>query len=399
MAKNKLNDKYVDALSSRFETRRLGALRKLAEKDRETTADASFNLMIHSACSFSPYTPSLAAFMAFKFGIRLAGLMDNYTLAGADEFIKACRILGVSYSVGVELRADLPFTDAKVGNVALFGIAARGFKPMQRELKAFRETQKGNVSATIKAVNKYFKELGVSLSEGEVMKLIPKAAEPVYLSKYVFLALAEKAFKLFGRDGTMKMLLERGFELSETEKALIMDEGNLYCVYDLANYLFECRDRFLASKSYHLPDEIIALGHKYGAVCAFEYSLRYKLCDTAENRALLSRLSREVKSAGFDGVCFDPNKLDGGLRETFLDELEKNELLALPLYSVEFPRQEFLNSFPDERTAAVMTEAAFTVVGSEMCENLTGEGFVASNLKVDGFHEKVALFSKIGRGE
>ena len=96
--KGMLKDSRLDAIEKgKSAFLRLAALKKLKTTlpDSEKKSDA-VNIQTHTIYSFSPYTPSMAAYMAYKFDLRVAGILDNYTVAGAKEFIEACKILNLT---------------------------------------------------------------------------------------------------------------------------------------------------------------------------------------------------------------------------------------------------------------------------------------------------------------
>ena len=46
------------------------------------------NLNVHTYYSFSPYSPAFAAYMAYRSGIKIAGICDFGTVSGSKEFEK-----------------------------------------------------------------------------------------------------------------------------------------------------------------------------------------------------------------------------------------------------------------------------------------------------------------------
>ena len=76
---------------------RLSALKKLIERevDKPVRRDNDANNHIHTIYSFSPYSPTKAAYMAYSAGLTSAGIMDHDSLSGVEEFKKACEILGL----------------------------------------------------------------------------------------------------------------------------------------------------------------------------------------------------------------------------------------------------------------------------------------------------------------
>ena len=86
----KLNDADVNV--------RLDSLKQLMAMIKAGEIEApkqgnDVNNHIHTTFSFSPYSPTKAAYMAYKAGLTSAGIMDHDSLSGAIEFKKACEIL------------------------------------------------------------------------------------------------------------------------------------------------------------------------------------------------------------------------------------------------------------------------------------------------------------------
>ena len=88
---------------------RLSALAELVkvQTEKPTPRDNDANNHIHTIYSFSPYSPTKAAYMAYKAGLTSAGIMDHDSLSGVEEFKEACAILGLGSTCGVEVRLSL----------------------------------------------------------------------------------------------------------------------------------------------------------------------------------------------------------------------------------------------------------------------------------------------------
>ena len=135
-------EQLVLMLSHKNVKKRLKAvklLKKFEEEDVSLVPEVNMNegtLSLHSWYSFSPYSPSLAAYMAYKSGLGTASISDHDTLSGADEFLKACAILGLECSVGLQLRARFykgkgrwlnNFYEKDIGFIAIRGIRGSYF--------------------------------------------------------------------------------------------------------------------------------------------------------------------------------------------------------------------------------------------------------------------------------
>lgn len=397
-----INKRLVDALNSKFQWVRLSALKKIAKTQEFDSVQKTFDtaLQIHTYHSFSQFSPSLSAYVAHKFGLRVAGNMDNYTFKGAKEFIKASRILGLTYSIGTKFRLNFNEADVKLANVAVMGVAVRFIDQIQGALEKYRKRQIENVKLTVEAINKRFKKFNVQIDfEKDVAKTVKNGKEGVYLSKIAYLALARKLLKIYDPQKIIETLASLNINLTPEQRELLTMEVNVYRDFDLCKALFEFRSNFFAKKEYLQSDEVVENFHKFGAICAFELQIDKLLEYSEDNKKRILTLLESVKKQRFDGVGFDPNMVDDQLRNYLFDKLEEFELLPFLLYEIEFPRQSFAFSYPCARSKELMERSAYVVVGSEMSENQTCEGFISSNLKTNGFAEKVALFEKIGRGE
>lgn len=398
-----LNNQLIDELKSKRKFIRLHALKALKKRGDLTSLNkAGGNIQIHTSYSFSPYTPSMAAFMAHKFSLKVAGILDSYSISGAKEFISACKILDLTYSVGLELRGDFSEIDIPYSNIALFGIAEKKFSKLSDYLEKFRKYQVQNVKSTISAVNKKVEACGITISfKDDVLPIIQNKRDKVLLSKYVYFALADKMIAKFGQgEKCCDFLREKlNMEISELEASLLADQTNPFYIYDLANIISDNYIVFGAEKHYEKAEKIITLGHSVGAICSFEYAL-HKFTKNLSQTELIEynrKLIKNLKAMGFDAVSFDPSKLPEAVLNDFVSQLKNNEMLLVSLSRVEFPRRRFDEIKATGALKSKMIEAMYVIVGSEICENSGDEGFVNSDkLNFKTFDEKVKLFASIG---
>ena len=86
---------------------RLAALEALAQKTPIKGGEATnVNNHIHTTYSFSPYSPAMALWRARQSGLITAGIMDHDSIACAEEFLQAGRILGMGVTCGLECRVS-----------------------------------------------------------------------------------------------------------------------------------------------------------------------------------------------------------------------------------------------------------------------------------------------------
>jgi len=84
------------------------------------------NMHCHTFFSFNGYgcSPSAVAWKARTLGLGAAGLVDFDVLNGVDEFLGACRLLGLRSSAGLETRIFVPqFADREINSPGEPGVA------------------------------------------------------------------------------------------------------------------------------------------------------------------------------------------------------------------------------------------------------------------------------------
>ena len=132
----------IEKLNAPTKEERLNALKELikVETDKPIRRDNDANNHIHTIYSFSPYSPTKAAYMAYRSGLTSAGIMDHDSLSGVDEFKKACEMLGLGATCGVEARVKFDRGFGKINfpdqNDSMY-MAAHGI-PMQN-VQAFND--------------------------------------------------------------------------------------------------------------------------------------------------------------------------------------------------------------------------------------------------------------------
>ena len=96
------NERLIEKLNSKHFFARKSALKELKKREEYDNSLipaqnlGEVNTSVHTYYSFSPYSPTLAAYMAYKNGIKLAGVSDYGTLKACEEFAFACKKLGIA---------------------------------------------------------------------------------------------------------------------------------------------------------------------------------------------------------------------------------------------------------------------------------------------------------------
>ena len=101
----------INALNAATAKERLDNLDALLKERPENPVRTDFvNNHIHTTYSFSPYSPTSAAYHAWLNGLATAGIMDHDSVSGAKEFLKAGKRIGISVTNGFECRCGMQGT-------------------------------------------------------------------------------------------------------------------------------------------------------------------------------------------------------------------------------------------------------------------------------------------------
>ena len=106
---------------------RIDALRVVAATEQFPEWVPESNNHIHTCFSFSPYTPTHAALLARRAGLRVVGSVDHDSIGAAAEMSEATSILGMGSVTGFEIRARFgegtPLAQRKLNNPDSEGVA------------------------------------------------------------------------------------------------------------------------------------------------------------------------------------------------------------------------------------------------------------------------------------
>lgn len=118
------------------------------------------DLHVHSVYSDGTFTPERIVAMARRRKITVLGLTDHDTLDGQDEFVRACRKMGVHWIKGVELSAQYSST------LHILGYRIDVPEIMEKklvELRSFREERN-------RAILRKLVSLGIDIGYDELVR-------------------------------------------------------------------------------------------------------------------------------------------------------------------------------------------------------------------------------------
>ena len=222
---------------------------------REVLKDTTFppmvpqyiNNHIHTTYSFSPYSPTAAVYAARMEGLCTAGIIDHDSISGAEEFLEAAAIVDMPVTIGMEARVSMDGTRLEgrrtnnpdqvgVSYMTIqsvphdkIGVLTEFFKPYQ----AARHTRNRQMIERINALG------GVALDyDRDVLPLSMAHENGGVTERHLMYALAIELVKQVGKgQGMIDKLTALGMNLSEKQKALLLDTEYPFYEYDVLGML------------------------------------------------------------------------------------------------------------------------------------------------------------------
>jgi len=325
----------VEDLNAAEKERRLTALSKLialydSGKLTKPVPTDNVNNHIHTTFSFSPYSPAKAAYMAWLNGLTTAGIMDHDSIAGADEFIKAGKILKLATTVGVELRCGLsgtPFEGRRVNNpdqnsvvyLAMHGVPHQNITRVQRFLTPYREKRNIRNRKMTGVINRLLEGAGLSLDfDADVAAISEDKNGGSITERHILYALSLKIADKLGRgQPVLDFLKKLNIQVSASARGKLLEKTNdMYEYYLLGALKSGMVEKFYIPATDECPHitEFIKLADEIGAVSAYAYlgdvgdSVTGDKKAQAFEDAFLDELMEYLKAAGFRAVTYMPTR-------------------------------------------------------------------------------------------
>lgn len=385
----------------------LSLLKKTEKRKKMYGLDTNtaYNFNIRTDYSFSPYNPTMAAFMAYKSGVSVAGICDFGTVAGYNEFASGCRTLDIFGVCGFEMALKSP----ELGNCtgAFYGVCKKNIELFEPMLKQFRELCEKRASAATERVNNALKKYNIAVDyEKEVYELTCAKKNGTITLKHVFKVVAVKIIEKYGKGKFVADFLRSKLclDIDESEYNLLCDAQNPFYMYDLIaalrKYYKETESTTIEFPSVKAYTSVAA---DSGVIAAYEYSCKYRwlTMETESQKAVseFSELLDKVKAAGFNAVCLTVREYSKTALKLFIEAVEKKELLVILSEKNEYPRSMFGIDCPDESKEYV-ENCALAIAGNALSiAECQSDGIFSDKtmIKCPSFEERVALFASIGR--
>lgn len=289
------------------------------------------NNHVHTRYSFSPYFPAMAAWQAYRAGLKAVGAMDHDSVSGAEEMLDAGRAIGIATTVGFELRVSFAGTAVegrKINNpdsetityVAVHGIPRQHLPEARRFLAPLNEARNRRNRRMVEALNRLLPGYGLRpLDFDRDVAALSQAGEGGSITeRHLMCAVANAIVAEVGRGEPAVRFVQERMEVAVPARIaeLLRDPANPHYVYDLLGVF---KSAFLG-RVFIQPggDEcppvgaLVALGDRLDAIPVYAYLGDVGESPTGDKKAehfedaFLDELMPELKRLGFKGVTYMP---------------------------------------------------------------------------------------------
>lgn len=344
------------------------------------------NNHIHTTYSFSPYSPVAAVWFARQAGLATAGIMDHDSIAGAQEFHAAARLLGVAATAGLECRVTMegtPLAGKRINNpdqkgvayMALHGVPGGQVAFLQERFAPLRALRNVRNEKMLKNCNALTRDFGITLTMQAVLNLSQYAAGGTVTERHILFALAQKITEHCGKEYTADFLREKmRLPLSGKETAQLKDSGNPYFLYDLLGVLkAQLVERvYVPAKEECLHiRELQALARQTGALFCYAYLGDVGESVTGDKKSqrfedgYLDLLFDTLKQYEVDAVTYMPSRNTPDQLRRVVALCKRYGFLEISGEDINSPRQSFICKQLAQKEYSHLINATWQLIARE----------------------------------
>ncbi|MHB9132974.1 MAG: PHP domain-containing protein [Armatimonadota bacterium] len=410
---------------------RLAAVRTLASGLASgaippVTATVEVNNHVHTGYSFSPHSPSSAAWHAMRAGLQAVGIMDHDSVAGVEEMLTAGALLGIATTAGFEVRvnfAETPFADcvingpglAGIAYIAVHGIPGHQVAACADFLRPLQQARNARNAAMVERLNDILRAQGLPLVDfqRDVYAASNAAEGGSITERHLLAALSQKCIEAFGKGERLVTFVEEtlGLPLSARQRGYLLDADNPHYLYDLlgvlkANYA----DAFFIHPG---PQEcinvreVLAFAEKIGAISAYAYLGDVTESPTGDKKAeqfedaFLDDLMDWLANLGFRAITYMPPRNTREQLDRIRAICERYGFMQISGVDINSSRQVFnCPEILDPRFAHLNT-ATWALIGHEKLSTVApGCGMFGARAceLYPALADRLAFFAEVGRG-
>jgi len=343
------------------------------------------NNHIHTTYSFSPYSPAAAVFAARMEGLCTAGIVDHDSIAGAEEFIEAGRLVGIPTTVGMECRVSMAGTSMagrrtnnpdQVGcsYMTLQGVPHDQIKYLNGWFAPYRSARNLRNRAMVRKIDGLLPGIGLDFDR-DVLPLSQYADGGSVTERHLMYALAKKMIALAGRGQSMVGYLGSiGLTLSKKQTEQMLDTAYPFYEYDLLGIL---KSAFVPKIYIDAEDECpnirdaVALAKKVGAVLCYAYLGDVGESVTGDKKAqkfeddYLDEVFACLKDCGVKAVTYMPTRNTRAQLERLRRLCDENGIFQVSGEDINSPRQSFVIRAMEDPMFQNLIDATWKLIDHE----------------------------------
>lgn len=415
----------TNALNAATAKERLENLDALLENQASKPERTAFvNNHIHTTYSFSPYSPTSAAYHAWMNGLATAGIMDHDSVSGAREFLAAGKRIGIGVTNGFECRCGMqgtPFAKTRLNNpdqpgvayVACHGIPHQNIAAADAWLKPYRASRETRNRLMVGRLNSLCDSAPLKLDyDADIHPLSQAQDGGSVTERHILYALTKKALAAAAPGSAIVSLLKDvyGIEAYGRTRDVLNDAQDPYYDYRLLGvFKSHLVEQFYIDAAEECPHilEFVSFVKSIGAVSAYAYLGDVGQSVTGDKKsqvfedAFLDELIAWLKQAGFNAVTFMPTRNSPKQLTRIMRLCREQNLFQISGEDINTPFQSFICrqlELPDFRHLA---DAAWALIGHEELSTRDLNDGMFSGKTIAAFPaltERIAYFSKAAKG-
>lgn len=379
------------------------------------------NNHIHTQYSFSPYTPTAAAWFSWQAGLCTAGIIDHDSVAGAKEFLAACKLVGIAGTIGIECRVTLdgtPFEGRKINNpdqsgviyTTVHGIPHNRIDEVGAFFAPYREKRNVRNRKMVEGVNRLMEPYGLTIDfDRDVLPLSRYPEGGGVTERHIACALALRLLEAFGPGDALASFIKNSLNLPLSEKVegYLTQPENPDRMYDLLGWIkAELIAKFYVDATDECPpvSEVLALSERVGAISAYPYLGDVGDSVTGDKRAqkfeddFLPELFDFLKNAGYRGVTYMPSRNTRAQLDRLRALAQQHAFFEISGEDINSPRQSFVCLAQRDPVFDHLYDATWALIAHENLATKDPEaGFFAPKAvaKTPDIAERTRAFAKV----
>lgn len=413
------------ALNAPQKEERLNAAKKLMQDKKITFPPLSseVNNHVHTIYSFSPYSPTMAAFKAKEAALMAVGIMDHDSVSGCLEMLEAGKIFSIATTAGFELRVSFKntkYANTKLNNpdskgiayIAAHGTPQNNIAKAVDFLKPLQEARNKRNRVMVEAINRKLSSLiGHIDFDKDVYPLSENQNGGSITERHLLYALSRRLVEKFGKGQKLVEFLENelSLDLPVKLKRFLQDKDNPHYLYDLLG-VFKST---LLKEIYVQPteecievDKAIKFMQSINAIPVYAYLGDVSESPTGDKKAakfeddFLDDLLPLLKDLGFQGITYMPPRNTIAQLDRISALCRQYDLMEISGVDINSSRQSFNCPEILDPRFAHLVEATWALIAHEKLAAINpvwGFFHPENPLAEKSLTDRLAIYAKAGK--